>query len=300
MRMQSNGAGLVAPTQGALPPFWLARPASMAEALAILRDRPDATIAAGCTDLVAAIREGHVPSALISLQRLDELRSVEHTGGTIRIGALNTHDGGGQNPVLLQVLPELGAAWSSIATVRIRFRGTVGGNLMARRFRYEMPVILGALDASMEFSTGQGEQACTVDEFVRGGPEVPPGQRLLHHLAIDTASLRTFRYDRSMRPVTTVALAVRGTGETLELAAAVGSEYRRPVLLRARLDVAGVANLTPRARAGLAHDLAAQLPDWVGDYAGSASYRRRVVEVLLRRQLDAAADRADGPTRKAM
>jgi hypothetical protein len=31
----------------------------------------------------------------------------------------------------------------------------------------------------------------------------------------------------------------------------------------------------------------------VGDYAGSAAYRRRVVEVLLRRQLTAIAERGN-------
>ncbi|HEY6493726.1 MAG TPA: FAD binding domain-containing protein [Trebonia sp.] len=278
----------MASTQGALPPFCLVRPGSLSEARRVLADRPDATIAAGCTDLVASIREGHVPVTLVSLRRLDELRTVQHVGGKLRIGALNGHDEGPRHPVLRAVLPELSVAWSGIATVRIRFRATVGGNLMARRFRYEMPVILGALDTVMEFSTGQGEQCRTVDEFVRRDPDLPDGAALLHHVTVDTGSLLLFRYDRSMRPVTTVALAVRRVGGGLELTAAVGAEYRPAVVLRAGSAVASVQELDP---AGLARALAAQLPDWTGDYAGSAAYRRRVVEVLLRRQLDTAGIR---------
>ena len=290
MHTQSRGAGLLAPTQAALPPFRLVRPATLAEAEAVLTDRPDATIAAGCTDLVASIREGHTPATLVSLRRVDELRTIEHNGGVLRIGALNTHDHGSRHPVLMSALPELGAAWSSIATVRIRFRATVGGNLMARRPRYEMPVILGALEATMEFGADQSERACTVDEFVRRDPAVPAG-RLLRHFAVDTASLCLFGYDRSMRPLTTVALAVRRSGGGLRLTAVAGSEYRRPALLSAGASVADVADLKPGDRAELAHELAAQLPDRAGDYAGSTAYRRRVIAVLLRRRLESAAGR---------
>jgi carbon-monoxide dehydrogenase medium subunit len=288
MRAQSRNAGLVAPTQGALPPFDLLRPATVAEAAEMLAARPDAIVAAGCTDLVAAIREGLVPSAVLSLRRVGELRTVRHADGVLRIGALNTHADGSARPALLTALPSLAAAWSAIATVRIRARATIGGNLMARRFRYEMPVILGALDAVMEFTTAAGGRRCTVDEFTRRAVAAPSGPALLHHLAVDTASLVSFRYDRSLRPVTTVALAVRRAGAGLSFTAAVGSEYRRAVLVRTE---AAEPRTTAVDLATTARELAARLPDWVDDYAGSAAYRRRVVEVLLRRQLNAIAER---------
>lgn len=287
MRVQSRNAGLLTPTQGALPPFELLRPANLVEARAMLANRPSATIAAGCTDLVAALREGLTPSTLISLRNLDELRTVEHDDGLLRVGALNTHDDGAAHPALLAALPALGTAWSGIATVRIRFRATVGGNLMARRFRYEMPVILGALDTTMEFSTEAGQRHCSVDEFVRRDPAAPDGPALLHHLVVDTASLLSFRYDRSLRPVTTVAVAIRRVGDGLRLTAAIGSEYRRAVRVSTESAVSDVGAIVA---ADAAHELAVQLPDWIGDYAGSAGYRRRVVEVLLRRQFEAATE----------
>jgi carbon-monoxide dehydrogenase medium subunit len=274
-----------------MAPFDLQRPATLAEARLVLADHPDAVIAAGCTDLVAAIREGLVPTVLVSLRHLDELRTVRHHDGVLRIGALNTHDDGASHPELLAALPELATAWSGIATVRIRFRATIGGNLMARRFRYEMPVILGALDTTMELSTPAGERRCTVDEFVRRDPTAPDGPALLHHLAVDTASLVAYRYDRSLRPVTTVALAVRRAGDGLRFTSVIGSEYRAAVLVRTD---AGVPDLDSADPAGIAAALAGQLPDGIGDYAGSASYRRRVVEVLLRRQLEAAGAQGRG------
>ncbi|WP_328324296.1 MULTISPECIES: FAD binding domain-containing protein [unclassified Streptomyces] len=279
MRQQVGGAGLLAPTQAALPPFRLCRPKTLDEARRLLLDNPDATLAAGCTDLVAAVREGCSPSTLISLRGIDELRTAEQRAGELHLGGLLTHHDGSRHPAVNRVLPMLGAAWSSIATVRIRFRATVGGNIMARRHRYEMAVILGALETQLLFSGPAGEWRCRVDEFV-DGPTAGPA--LLHHLVVDTESLHTFHYDRSLRPLTTVALAVRRTGGGLRLTAVAGSEYRRPALLRA--EIAG-DRMTAADRADLAHDMAAQLPERAGDYAGSIEYRRRVVEVLLRRQL---------------
>lgn len=288
MRPQSRGAGLITPTQGALAPFDLMRPATLAEARVMLADRPEATVAAGCTDLVAAFREGLAPTVLLSLRRVDELRTMRHADGVLRVGALNTHDDGASHPMLLAALPGLATAWAGIATVRIRFRATIGGNLMARRFRYEMPVILGALDTTMELSTPLGERRCTVDEFVRRDAAAPERPTLLHHLTVDTSSLLAFRYDRSLRPVTTVALAVRRAGDGLRFTSVIGSEYRAAVLVRTEAAAPELADADPAA---IAADLAGQLPDRIGDYAGSASYRRRVVEVLLRRQLEAAGAR---------
>lgn len=290
MRQQAMGAGLVSPTQGALPPFRLVRPRTLEEAKAALGRWPHATLAAGCTDLVAGFREGCSPSTLISLQKIDELRTLELRDGWLRIGAMLTHDDGSQHPEILRILPELGDAWSRIATVRIRFRATVGGNLIARRFRYEMPVILGALDTRMEFSGPDGDSACTVDEFVTGDSDAGTGAVLLRHLAIETESLRSFVYDRSLRPLTTVALASRYRGGCLRLTAAVGSEYRRTFALRGESAAESIEAMSPTERADAARHMASQLPDWIGDYAGSARYRRRIVEVLLRRCISGASE----------
>lgn len=284
MRQQVGGAGLLAPTQTALPPFRLCRPRTLDEARRLLIDSPDATVAVGCTDLVAAFREGCSPSTLISLRRTDGLRTAEHCAGELRLGALLTHHEGSQHPTVNRVLPPLGTAWSSIATVRIRFQATLGGNIMARRQRYEMAVILGALETQLQFSGPAGERSCSLDEFVHARPAEPA---LLHHLVVNTESLYSFSYDRSLRPLTTVALAIRYTSGGFRLTAVVGSEYRHPVLLRAEI---AAERMTAADRADLAHHMAAQMPDRVGDYAGSIEYRRKVVEVLLRRQLESGPE----------
>lgn len=286
MREQRQYSGLVAQSQTAMDPFELLRPRSSDEALSMWRDHPDATLAAGCTDLMARVREGLAPSIVIALPGVQAWQMARWREGVLRLGPLMTHRDGPRDTVVQETLPALADAWRRIATVRIRFRATVGGNIMARRYRYEMPIILGALGAELELHTVAGRRRAPVGDIWSAAE---PVDGLLHGIAIPTATLRHFAYERSMRPVTTVALAVRDVATGLELCCAVGSEYRAPVIVR--LHVEDLESLDP---AETATELASALPDWIADYAGSAIYRRRLVATLLRRQLTQAARAAAG------
>ncbi|MGW0182105.1 FAD binding domain-containing protein, partial [Nocardia sp. NPDC003345] len=166
-------------------------------------------------------------------------------------------------------------------TVRIRYTGTIGGNLMARRFRYEMPLLLDALEARTRWLDGRTHD---IGDLWTGEPA-----GLLTGIAVPTTDLVWFGYERSMRPTTTVALAIRRrAGGTLSVRAVAGSEYRRAVALHADTGSATVAGIDA---ASTAASLAAQLPDDIADYTGSAEYRRHLVTVLTRRLLsEAAAD----------
>lgn len=282
MRSSALGAGLVAQTQSGMPTFRLQRPRTAQEAMDAHEQAPDAVFAAGCTDLVAQVREGLLVTDLISLRRVTDLSAMTLTDGVLALGPLLTHDQGASHPLLRARLPELADAWAAIATVRVRYRATLGGNLMARRPRYEMPLLLASLEATALLSRGQQQRRAPVTDLWSmsdAGPE------LLLQLLVDTSSLRWFGYERSMRPLLTVALTIRLAGDGLRLSAAVGSEYRAPFLLQHAIDEGSLADASTREVAG---EMASQVPDWAGDYAGPAGYRRRVVATLLSRQLAAA------------
>ncbi|EOM74493.1 dehydrogenase [Rhodococcus rhodnii] len=258
MRTQALGGGWVAQSQSATAPFRLHRATTTAEASELLTRYREATVAAGCSDLVARMREGEEIARLVSIARIPELQAVSFTGSTLRIGSTLTHHAGSADPAVVEAIPGFARAWSQIATVRIRYTGTIGGNVMARRHRYEMPLMLGALGARN-----------VLDD----------SGRLLTAIEIDTSDLVWFGYERSMRPTTTVALAIRRDGaDGFVTRAVVGSEYRGGYVLEA-----------PGCDREVAGALAAQLPDECADYAGSAQYRRKLVAVLAGRLLAAAA-----------
>ncbi|OZD68858.1 hypothetical protein CH272_27990 [Rhodococcus sp. 05-340-1] len=294
MRTQSRGAGILSGTQTALAPFELHRPTSADEALQALHQVPTATILAGSTDLVAQFREGLAPREVIALGRMPDWREIVIDEDALRIGALTTHDTGPRNTVLRQQLPNFAAAWASIATVRIRSRATLGGNVMARQNRYEMPLMLASLGAELELVGFDGEYRATPADVWRG--ESPP-EGFLHHVRIPVRDLLLFSYDRSMRPLLTVALAVRALGSGLQFTATVGSEYRRPATVRLDVDVADIVDVDAEQ---VGQALSARLPEDIGDYAASARYRKRVVAVLIRRQLSSAAGPSDSAGKGAL
>lgn len=287
MRSQALGAGLVAQTQGGMPPFRLHRPTSLDDAMCAHEHVPDAVFAAGCTDLVSQVREGLRVADLIALRRTTGMSAVTREDGGIGLGALLTHDQAATDPGLREWIPALAEGWAAIATVRVRCRATLGGNLMARRPRYEMPLLLSSLGATAVLSRGRDIRRAAVEDLLS-----PAGTatELLQQVTVDTASLRWFGYDRSMRPLLTVALTVRRSPEGLRLTAAVGSEYRAPFLLRHVVQDDALGGVSPRDEAYL---MATQVPDCAGDYAGSTAYRRRVVATLLSRQLQTAQKRWD-------
>jgi len=282
MRTQALGHGLVAQSQRALAPFALFRPESLAELRQVLAEHPGATLVAGSTDVFARIREGLAPRVVVGLRRVPELRRIERAADELRVGATVTHARGSASADVRDAVPALAAAWAAIATVRIRGSATLGGNLMARQFRYELPVILGALDTRMDFLDGHTGP-------VRGlwdDDSNAPG--CLLSVAVPTSDLVWFGYDRTLRPLTTLALAVRRAAGGLQVSATVGSELSRPCTLTAELPVTDLRSLT-----GMGAGLAAGLPEEIADYSGSADYRRHVAGVQIDRLLTRAGQARD-------
>lgn len=177
--MYRAAAGLIATSSLSIPPPPVHRLVDMKAALAAMcaHEVPPVPVAGG-TDLCAAFNEGLLPSALVALDRIGDLRTITVNAGTLRIGALVTHGVGAVHPLVTGLLPGFAAAWTRIATMRIRFWGTIGGNLMARRTRYEMSLLLQALGATLHFMLPDGAmQAMAPADF---WTEDPPPRGLLY------------------------------------------------------------------------------------------------------------------------
>ena len=283
-------AGWVPVSAGSLPPFGLLRPLSVASAAAALRDHERAVPLAGGTDLVAAFNEGLMPGVVVDLSRVEALRAIEHRGGELRIGATVTHATGCAHELVLRHAPGLATAWRRIANPRIRFTGTLGGNLMARRRRYEGSVLMSALGATLEFAaTGNGGSG----GVARHSPadlwqSAVPARLLLQALVVPTEGLLWFGYERSLRPLMTVATTLRHGAEGLHLRCALATEYLEPVVLERTLPLRRLADVGRVAVAESA-TLMAGLPESFTDPVLNARYARAAGAALLARQLAGAA-----------
>lgn len=275
------GAGLIASSAASLPPFSLFQPRSVDEAVACLAAEGSVVMAGG-TDLVARYNEGLAPGRLVDVSGVEELRGVEMHGSLLRIGAGVTHGVGSANTVVRGSAPGFADAWARIANPRVRLRATLGGNLMARRQRYEASLLLTALQARLCFATSVGTRTCHASALWH---DELPAAALLVAVEIDTGPLLAFDYERSLRPLMTQAVALFLQPDGLRLSFAIGSEFLPPTHIA--LPLSGVM---PQALAAQAREIAGQvlshLPMTFADPIVSAAYARRAGAALLARQLE--------------
>lgn len=121
-----------------LPMFGVELPTDVAGVIALLRDRPNARIVAGGTDLLPNLKHQlEAPETLISLAQVAELRAVEEHEGVVRIGAGLTLTQLAEHPRVRELFPSLATAAGQVASPLIRNMGTIGGNLnLDTRCRY--------------------------------------------------------------------------------------------------------------------------------------------------------------------
>ena len=114
----------------ALPEFTLRRPATLAEAAALLASEPQARLVAGGTDLLPNLRRGlEKPATLIDLSGLGGFASVEDSEGALTLGAGVTLAALAEHPVIAARLPALAEAARAAAGPGHRSAATLGGNL---------------------------------------------------------------------------------------------------------------------------------------------------------------------------
>lgn len=280
--MQIVGAGIVARSQYSLPPFRLSRPASLDEAKRIMAEESEAPIPfAGGTDIFAAIREGLFIAHLVSLDRIESLRQIAVVNDELRIGALVTHEDGCVHPLVREHLPGLADAWQRIATVRIRMAATLGGNLMARRRRYEGSILMIGLDARLSFATPKGEVELTPSDVWEGNV---PERAILTSVGIPLARRPRFSYDRSLRPIVTLGAALWDDAGGLTGRAVIATERLVPHILP--LDLSGLDAKRLAADAGdVATRAFSALPDSFRDEMTGNAYLRKAGAAMLARRL---------------
>ena len=115
----------------ALPEFTLHRPASLAEAAALLASDPGARLVAGGTDLLPNLRRGlERPAMLVDLSGLAGFAGFEELAdGSVLLGAGTTLAAIAADAVIAARLPALAQAANAAAAPTHRSAATLGGNL---------------------------------------------------------------------------------------------------------------------------------------------------------------------------
>jgi xanthine dehydrogenase molybdopterin binding subunit/xanthine dehydrogenase small subunit len=157
-------AGTVEPANYKAAAEIFVRPDTLAKLLQLMQDLPDARLISGATELGLDITKKFKRfPALISLEAVRELRTIESTPNEWRIGGAVT---------LTQCEEALGAEYPALADMlrvfgsrQIRNRATMGGNLVTASPIGDCAPVLLALDAELVLASLQGERRIPLEQF---------------------------------------------------------------------------------------------------------------------------------------
>jgi CO/xanthine dehydrogenase FAD-binding subunit len=277
------------------------RPRSVADALDLLADLGDAAkVLAGGQSLVPLMNFRLArPRHLVDLNYLHDLADLSVVDGWLCIGAMTRQRAAERSP-LLDGWPLLRDAIQQIGHPAIRTRGTVGGSLAHADPAAELPAAVAALDAELLIRGRANQRTVRPAEFFRTYlTTVLRPDELLVEVRCPPQPPRTgWAFQEISRRHGDFALVGVAALLTLDERGLVG---------RARLAFTGAGDVPLRAAAAEralvgeaphaaivaeAARLAAAQLDPPSDVHASASYRREVAEVLARRALSRAAERA--------
>ena len=268
-----------------LAPFELHRATTVAEATALLDELgDDAVVYSGGTELLLLMKLGFAAYGhLVDVKPIDALRSLEVVDGTLVIGGTVTHRTIERSPLVAAGWPALAEMERSVANIRVRTVGTLGGNLAFADPHSDPATFLLAADARVRLQRGDETRTVAIGGLrprpVRHRPRapascssrsrcpaVPPGAAMAH---------RKFSFHE--RPAATVACLARvADGRIAEARISVGSVGIVPVRVpaaEALLAGADAAALDADLLAD-AGSAAADAADPVEDANGSAAYKR--------------------------
>jgi len=140
---------------------------SVAHAIELLQEHPEAKIIAGGSDVLVQMREGRLAGAeLVSIYGLDELRGVTlEADGALRIGSLTSFSHVTKDPLIQKYLPVLGQAADQVGSPQIRNIGTIGGNTCNGVTSADTASTLHALDAVIELTGPEGVRRLPIHDF---------------------------------------------------------------------------------------------------------------------------------------
>ncbi|RDE10089.1 xanthine dehydrogenase small subunit [Pelagibacterium lacus] len=275
-------------------------PADADDLAAILAEHPEATIAAGTTDVglwVTKMMRSIAPVVFIG--HLDDLRGITVTPDAVEFGATVTYEDA--RPAVESHFPALVALWDRIAGTQIRNMGTICGNIANGSPIGDTPPPLIALGAEIVLRKGNVRRAVRLEDFfiAYGRQDRQPGEFV--------ESVRIPRPD-PQRLFATYKVSKRRDEDITAVLGAFNLRIEDGVVREAAIAYGGMAGIPCRARrveaallgqpwtlATVERAMTAYEDDFqpLSDWRASADYRMTVARNLLMRFYLASLDKTD-------
>jgi carbon-monoxide dehydrogenase medium subunit len=275
----------------------LARPDSIAEACRLLDEsNGEAKLVAGGTAVVLMMRQGLIfPTLLVSLQRVEDLASIEVADGHIQIGGGATLHAVAASDIVRTHAPSLARACEVVGNVRVRNAATLAGNLAEADYASDPPSVLACLGAKCIAQGLDGTRSIPIADLITGfySTDLSPAEVIteVHVPIADPEEVATYlKYvSRSSedRPCVGVAASAIIRDDTIEdLHVVVGAVGPAPAG-RPEVCSSAMGRALDDATIRTVADGYADSIDPMEDARGSSWYRREMIRVFVTRALEA-------------
>jgi CO/xanthine dehydrogenase FAD-binding subunit len=153
-----------------LPKFDFHEPKTVEEACQILSEYGEkARPIAGGTDLMVNMKKKVVcPEHLVSLSRIEALKTLEKEKDTLKIGACFTVADMIGAKAIMESHAALSAGAGALGSPLIRNLATIGGNIGSARPAADLPPALMAYGATLVLKSAKGERRVAIGDFLKG------------------------------------------------------------------------------------------------------------------------------------
>ena len=278
--------------------FEFFEPTTLAEASRLFAEE-HAQLLAGGTDIIIGMKAyTETPQSVISLQKIPGLAGITTDGDSINIGAMTKVREVELSADVLQHHTALAEGAAEIGSIQIRNLATIGGNIAHASPAADTVAGLLVADAQVDIASADGERSVPIDELFTG-----PGQTVLTPGEIITR----FRLPSPASGSHYIKHKIREVMDLAFIGVASAINMDNGTITDARIGLAAVAPTPIRATAAedllkgnaptpalleQAGEAAAAATSPISDLRCSAEHRREMVDVLTRRTLQYALERA--------
>lgn len=271
--------------------FTYKKASSVAEAISLLQQHPEAKLLAGGHSLIPTMKLRLAsPPVLIDISKIAELRGVRLEGDHLVIGAMTTYHELETSPLLKQHCPIIPQAVHLIGDPMVRAKGTIGGSLAHADPAADLPASMLALNTQIKVQGPGGARVIAADDFFTGmfSTAMQEGEILTEvHVPVRAGARMAYaKFPHPASRYAVVGVAVVADGGSVR-AAVTGAGEHAMRLSKLEQALAGkpltVENITAACQGLLP-------PDHLNhDLVASKEYRAHLVDVMAKRALMQAA-----------
>lgn len=285
-------------------PFDYYAPRSVEEALQNLTDLGySGKVLAGGQSLIPAMNfRMSRPSALVDLNKVEDLFYIKPTAdGSLAIGTMTRDSVVEYDPMVGQRFPIVAETVKYIAHPQIRTRGTFGGAIAHADPAAQIPALAVALKAMLLVKRVGSERWVSAEDFIVGPfmtvlePEELLAEVVLPPMAPRSAGAykQVSRQRGGYAQAATISIVtLDDRNRVKDVRLVLFSVGETPILSKYASKVLVGNEATEAAIAEVANYAAKNECDPGSDLHGTSDYRRQLVEVLVRRGLTEAVQRA--------